>query len=401
MKRTLSLLLAVIFCLALLPAAALADAEIVEEAALDGDTIVIGEDAQEPGGIEPVEPEPVEPEPKDVEIVIGGDPASPVPQEGEIILVRGPQDTVAGFLDEAEFSVIAVGNGLSYFWEVTGNGEDYHLLPGANNRVLRIPYSIFGMEFFAVRCIIIDEDGNFVITDPATVDVRWSYEPQRPEVIVVDPGTDPIPVGDIMQAADTRMNEERAELFYEAVGSTLGARCTPVGYLASQVVNGTCHWFVATRSLVIPGARTEFVVLQIWEKTDGTCSVVNSERISYAQAAGLLGFDPLDPESAEPEILFDDEGLGGTVLNADGLYVRVAQVISFGDSTGLFIAQVKPDANGHFELPLLGIMGMELKSVNVALVPTLADINTPTPNVVAYAMANVSSGPLGYWIVKH
>ena len=67
-----------------------------------------------------------------------------------------------------------------------------------------------------------------------------------------------------------------------------------------------------------------------------------------------------------------------------GLYVRVAIVIKnrIGDS-GLYVTQATIGSGGQIQLPSFYLAGVTIQGVNVALVPTLADIQSSSPRVLA------------------
>lgn len=66
-----------------------------------------------------------------------------------------------------------------------------------------------------------------------------------------------------------------------------------------------------------------------------------------------------------------------------GLYARVALVINNSGQTGLYVTQTAINANGTIVIPQFQVPGLTVKGVNVALVPTLADISSAQPTVVA------------------
>ena len=68
-----------------------------------------------------------------------------------------------------------------------------------------------------------------------------------------------------------------------------------------------------------------------------------------------------------------------------GLYARVALVIDNNGVSGLYITQATINADGTILIPEFKVPGLTVKGVNVSLVPTLADIQSTTPNVKATA----------------
>ena len=68
-----------------------------------------------------------------------------------------------------------------------------------------------------------------------------------------------------------------------------------------------------------------------------------------------------------------------------GLFARVALILDNGGVSGLYVTQVTINADGTILVPTFFVPGLTVKGVNVALVSTLADIQSPTPNVVTSA----------------
>ena len=67
----------------------------------------------------------------------------------------------------------------------------------------------------------------------------------------------------------------------------------------------------------------------------------------------------------------------------NGLYARVALVLDNGGQSGLYVTQVTINSDGRIVIPSFMVPGLKVKGVNIALVPTLADISSATPNVKA------------------
>ena len=68
-----------------------------------------------------------------------------------------------------------------------------------------------------------------------------------------------------------------------------------------------------------------------------------------------------------------------------GLYARAALILDNNGQSGLYVTQVTIDPDGAIVIPAFMVPGLTVKGVNVALVPTLTDIQSSTPNVVASA----------------
>ena len=61
----------------------------------------------------------------------------------------------------------------------------------------------------------------------------------------------------------------------------------------------------------------------------------------------------------------------------------MALVIQNGSSTGLYVTQATINPDGTIVIPSFMVPGLTVKGINVALVPTLADISSATPSVKA------------------
>ena len=79
-------------------------------------------------------------------------------------------------------------------------------------------------------------------------------------------------------------------------------------------------------------------------------------------------------------------GQDGKTLQAAGsygsLYARVALVLDNNGVSGLYVTQATINADGTIVIPAFMVPGLTVKGVNVALVPTIRDITSSTPNVV-------------------
>ena len=66
-----------------------------------------------------------------------------------------------------------------------------------------------------------------------------------------------------------------------------------------------------------------------------------------------------------------------------GLYARIALVIDNNGVSGLLLTQAEINPGGVIVIPAFILPGLSVKGVSVALVPTLEDIISPKPNVIA------------------
>ena len=69
--------------------------------------------------------------------------------------------------------------------------------------------------------------------------------------------------------------------------------------------------------------------------------------------------------------------------DASGLYARIALVIDNSGASGLFVTQGTINTDGTIIVPSLMVPGLTVTAVNIALVPTLDDISSPSPSVKA------------------
>lgn len=85
--------------------------------------------------------------------------------------------------------------------------------------------------------------------------------------------------------------------------------------------------------------------------------------------------------------LSDDGRTARVDGNAEGLYARVALVLDNGGQSGLYVTQAPINGNGVIVVPAFQVPGLLVTGVSVALVPTLTDIQSPTPEVLAFDAA--------------
>ena len=91
------------------------------------------------------------------------------------------------------------------------------------------------------------------------------------------------------------------------------------------------------------------------------------------------------PEPAEaPSLTLSEDGTEAQVTgDYDGLFARVALVLDNGGVSGLYVTQAMINTDGTILVPAFMVPGLTVTGVNVALVPTLADIQRTTPTVLA------------------
>ena len=107
-------------------------------------------------------------------------------------------------------------------------------------------------------------------------------------------------------------------------------------------------------------------------------------------AAPMPEFPVFEPEPAlpAPAVTISDDGETAVVTgDFTDLYVRVALVLENNGVSGLYVTQASivtgTDDIGSITVPPLLIPGIKVTAVNIALVPSLNDITSATPSVVA------------------
>ena len=83
---------------------------------------------------------------------------------------------------------------------------------------------------------------------------------------------------------------------------------------------------------------------------------------------------------------FSEDGASAKLIGgADGVYARAALVLDSNGKSGLYITQVTINNDGTIVIPVFNVPGLKVSSVNISLVPTLADIQSATPDVILTA----------------
>ena len=68
--------------------------------------------------------------------------------------------------------------------------------------------------------------------------------------------------------------------------------------------------------------------------------------------------------------------------NLEGVYARVAIVLNNRGQSGLYVTQAAIKADGSIDIPSFAVPGLTVTAVNIALVPSIADISSSTPAVL-------------------
>ena len=115
-----------------------------------------------------------------------------------------------------------------------------------------------------------------------------------------------------------------------------------------------------------------------------------SKHVKIEGRGTVFEFTYTTPGSADPgteaKITLSPDGKSASVTGGHtGLYARVALILDNNGVTGLYVTQAAIGADGTVTVPSMMVPGLKVKGVNIALVPTLADIQSPTPKVISSA----------------
>ncbi len=92
------------------------------------------------------------------------------------------------------------------------------------------------------------------------------------------------------------------------------------------------------------------------------------------------------PAPEAPTLTIASDGTSAQAAgDCAGLYARVALILDNNGQTGLYVTQVTINEGGTILVPAFMVPGLTVKAVNISLVGSLADIQSPTPTTVAMA----------------
>lgn len=96
---------------------------------------------------------------------------------------------------------------------------------------------------------------------------------------------------------------------------------------------------------------------------------------------------PFGPVPDIATLTFSEDGASARLTgSADGLYARAALALDINGESGLYITQVPIGSNGVIVIPELLVPGVTVTGVSIALVSSLADITSPAPEPVLFAV---------------
>ena len=110
--------------------------------------------------------------------------------------------------------------------------------------------------------------------------------------------------------------------------------------------------------------------------TPGTTCTNTSDHVLYAHWKA-------DAPAGEPDVKLADDAKTARAEGFAGLYARVALVIDNGGVSGLFVTQATINDDGTIVIPSFMVPGLTVTAVNIALVPSIPDIQSSTPTVRA------------------
>ena len=125
-----------------------------------------------------------------------------------------------------------------------------------------------------------------------------------------------------------------------------------------------------------------------WVSADGDVTPDCGYYVTFAggiRPAMWITYDDIVPPEP-PEVTISADGAAAQVSgDYAGLYARVALILDNGGVSGLYVTQAMINADGAIDVPAFMVPGLTVQGVNIALVPTLADIQSSTPTVVTSA----------------
>jgi len=132
--------------------------------------------------------------------------------------------------------------------------------------------SIFANAGLAAGCRAMDKKTTEENSDISIVEI--SNEEAGQQVAVT---------GGWKAAEDTTVTESQKALFEKATEKLVGVKYEPVAYLASQVVSGKNHCFLAKATVVRPGSEPRYTLVYIYEDLQNNLEILNIKDIDLAK----------------------------------------------------------------------------------------------------------------------
>lgn len=151
-------------------------------------------------------------------------------------------------------------------------------------------------------------------------------------------------------AEDQTISTAQKAVFDKAMEKLIGVKYDPVAYLASQIVSGTNHCFLAKATVVRPGATPRYVLVYIYENLSKECKVLNIEDVAIPGArngkAPLGGFTYAENPAITPDIAAVMDKASESKLGA--AYEPVANIGSqvINGTNHVILCKVTPVAPG-------------------------------------------------------
>ena len=122
------------------------------------------------------------------------------------------------------------------------------------------------------------------------------------------------------KAASPVITDELMELFNKAMEQLTGADYTPVAYIASQVVAGTNHMFIARTAPVVPDPVETYAIVTIYEDLEGNAELLDvADTEIETNINGLMGgWEQAESPEVTEEII---DNLAMTKSNANFIEV--------------------------------------------------------------------------------
>ena len=158
-------------------------------------------------------------------------------------------------------------------------------------------------------------------------------------------------------AEDQTLTDDQKQIFDKAMEKLVGVNYEPIAYLASQVVSGTNHCFLAKATVVRPGATPRYTLVYVYENLNKDCKVLDIEDVTLPGArdgkAPLGGFTFAENPAITPDIAAVMDKASANKLGAT--YEPIAnigsQVINGTNHVILCkVTAVAPNSTGKFAL---------------------------------------------------
>ena len=181
------------------------------------------------------------------------------------------------------------------------------------------------------------------------------------EFKIVDVSNDDIgnaaTVGGWQTAEDQKITQSQKDIFNKAMEKLVGVKYEPVAYLASQIVSGTNHCFLAKATVVHPGATPAYTLVYIYEDLKKECKILDIKDVTLPGAqsgkTSLGGFTFSEDPAITPDIasVMDKASAGKLGASYEPVANIGSQVINGTNHVLLCkVTAVVPGSTGKFAL---------------------------------------------------